>query len=152
PPPPKGPATLVLATTPPGATLKIDGRELDERSPSVARLEPGKHDIEATMSHFLPVKIVGRDVKPASTEVLRMPLQRDVYKLAVTSEPEGAQVYLDGFAVGTTPLEIDVDPADTHTLRLERLGRRPWEKLLAAGDRPKEVRAEIKKREASDAE
>ncbi|MGZ3425960.1 MAG: serine/threonine-protein kinase, partial [Polyangia bacterium] len=47
PPPPKGPATLVLATTPPGATLKIDGRELDERSPSVARLEPGKHDIEA---------------------------------------------------------------------------------------------------------
>jgi serine/threonine protein kinase len=152
PPPPKGPATLVLATTPPGATLKVDGRELEEHSPSVARLEPGKHDIEATMSHFLPVKIAGRDVKPASSEVLRMPLARDVYKLAIASEPEGAQVYLDGFAVGTTPLEAEVDPADTHTLRLERLGRRPWEKILSAGERPKEVHAEMKKREAGDAE
>ncbi|MCU1280013.1 MAG: Serine/threonine protein kinase PrkC, regulator of stationary phase, partial [bacterium] len=152
PPPPKGPATLVLATTPPGATLKVDGHEIDEHSPSVARLDPGKHDIEATMPHFLPVKIAGLDVKPASSEVLRMPLSRDVYKLAITSEPEGAQVYLDGFAVGTTPLEAEVDPWDTHTLRLERLGRRPWEKILSSGDRPKEVHAEMKKREAGDAE
>ena len=69
-----------------------------------------------------------------------------------TSEPEGAEVYVDGFAVGTTPLETEVDPWDTHTLRLERLGRRPWEKILSAGERLKEVHAEMKKREAGDAE
>ena len=152
PPPPKGPATVVLATTPPGATLKIDGQELAEHSPSVTQLQPGKHDIEAVMPHYLPTKLAGRDVKPASSQVVRMTLQRDTYKLAVTSEPEGAQVYVDGFAVGTTPLETDVDPWDTHTLRLERLGRRPWEKILSAGSREKEVHAEMKKREAGDAE
>ncbi|MGZ3443075.1 MAG: serine/threonine-protein kinase, partial [Polyangia bacterium] len=152
PPPPKGPATLVLATTPPGATLKVDGRELEERSPTVAKLDPGKHDIEAVMPHYLPAKIVGRDVKPASAEVLRLPLSRDVYKLSVDSDPQGAQVYLDGFAIGTTPLEADVDPWDTHTLRLERLGRRPWEKILTVGEREKQIKAEMKKREAGDAE
>jgi hypothetical protein len=152
PPPPKGPATLVLATTPPGATLKVDGKELSEHSPSVARLEPGKHDVEATMPHYLAAKVAALDVKPASSEVLRLTLKRDTYKLAVTSEPEGAQVYVDGYAVGTTPLETEVDPWDTHTLRLERLGRHPWEKILAEGERPKEIHAELKKREAGDAE
>ena len=136
PPPPKGPATLVLATTPPGATLTVDGHELGERSPSVAQLEPGKHDIEATMPHFLPAKVAGLEVAPATSEVLRLPLKRDTYRLKVTSEPEGASVYVDGFVVGNTPLETDVDPLDQHTLRLERLGRRPWEKLLSVGERP----------------
>ena len=152
PPPATGPATLVLATTPAGATLRVDGKVLGDPSPAVARLAPGKHDIEAVMSHFLPAKIDGLDVKAATSDVLRIPLTRDVYKTHVSSEPEGAQVYLDGFAVGTTPLDTEVDPWEEHTLRLERLGRRPWEKLLANGDRPKEIHAELKKREAGDAE
>ncbi len=152
PPPPKGPATLVLATTPPGATLKIDGKELEEHSPSVARLEAGKHDVEATLPHYLPAKVTGHELKPATSDVLRLTLRRDTYKLAVTSEPEGATVYLDGYSVGTTPMEAEVDPWDTHTLRLERLGRAPWEKILAEGERPTTLHAELKKREGGDAE
>jgi len=152
PPPPKGPATVVVATTPPGATVKVDGRELEERSPAVVRLEPGKHDLEAALPHYVTAKETAREVQPASSEVLRLTLKRDTYKLAVVSEPEGATVYLDGYSVGSTPLETDVDPWDTHTLRLERLGRAPWEKILAEGERPKEIRAELKKREAGDAE
>ncbi len=153
-PPPraKGPGTVVLATTPPGASVKIDGHELGERSPMVTQLEPGSHMIEATMPHFLPQSLAQLDVKPASTQVLRMTMQRDTFKMAVSSEPEGATVYIDGFSIGTTPLETDVDPWDTHTLRLERLGRHPWEKILTAGDKTKEIHAEMRKREAGDAE
>jgi serine/threonine-protein kinase len=152
PPPPKGAGTVVVATTPPGATVKVDGHELDERSPTVVRLAPGKHDIEAALPHYVTAKEMAREVKPASSEVLRLTLKRDTYKLAVTSEPEGATVYLDGYSVGSTPLETDVDPWDTHTLRLERLGRAPWEKILGEGERIKEIHAELKKREAGDAE
>jgi serine/threonine-protein kinase len=153
-PPPraKGPGTVVLATTPAGASLKIDGHELGERSPTVAQLEPGQHMVEATMPHFLPQSLAKLGVKPASTQVLRMTMVRDTYKMAVSSEPEGATVYIDGFSIGTTPLETDVDPWDTHTLRLERLGRHPWEKILTAGEKTKEIHAEMLKREAGDAE
>ena len=150
PPPRKGPGTLVVATTPAGATLKIDGRELGDRSPAVTELAPGQHLVEATMPHFLPQSLAKLEVHSATSQVLRLTLQRDTYKLAVTSEPEGAQVYVDGFSVGTTPLETDIDPWDTHTLRLERLGRHPWEKILSAGEKPKEVHAEMRKREAGD--
>jgi serine/threonine-protein kinase len=150
PPPQKGPGTLVVATTPPGATLKIDGKELADRSPVVAELAPGQHLVEATMPHFVPQSLGKVEVRSAASHVLRLSLQRDTYKLQVTSEPEGAQVYIDGFSVGTTPLETDVDPWDTHTLRLERLGRHPWEKILSAGEKPKEVHAEMRKREAGD--
>jgi cytoskeleton protein RodZ len=96
------------------------------------------------------VKLPAVELKPAATEVVRLPLSRDTYRLQVTSDPEGASVYLDGFSIGTTPMEYDVDPWDQHTLRLERLGRRPWEKYLATGERPKQIHAELKKREAGD--
>jgi PEGA domain len=152
PPPPKGPGTLVLATTPAGATLKVDGKELGDRSPAVVQLEPGKHELEAEMPHFLPVKMASVDVKPAASHVLRMPMTHDTYRVSITSEPEGASVQLDGFNIGTTPLEYDVDPWDQHTLRLERLGRRAWEKYLPTGERPREIHAELKKRESGDAE
>ncbi len=152
PPPPTGPGTLVLATTPAGATLKVDGKELAERSPAVVPLSPGKHELEAQMPHYVATKMSGVDVAPASSTVLRLPLQRDTYHVSITSEPEGATVQLDGFNIGTTPLEYDVDPWDQHTLRLERLGRRPWEKYLPTGERTKEIHAELKKREAGDAE
>jgi serine/threonine protein kinase len=150
PPPPVGPGTLVIATTPAGATIKVDGQELDERSPAVARLTPGAHDVEAVMPHYLSAQRARLAVKAASSEIVRIPLTRDVYKVNVSSEPAGAQIYLDGYAVGTTPMELEVDPWDQHTLRLERLGRRAWEKLLPAGDRQRELHAELKKREAGD--
>ncbi|HWE31598.1 MAG TPA: serine/threonine-protein kinase, partial [Polyangia bacterium] len=149
-PPPVGPGTLVIATNPAGATLKVDGKELDERSPAVAHLAPGAHDIEAEMPHYLPAKRARLALKPAASDVVRLELQRDVYKVTVTSEPAGAQIYLDGYAAGTTPMALEVDPWDQHTLRLERLGRRAWEKLLPAGERPQELHAELKKREAGD--
>jgi hypothetical protein len=83
---------------------------------------------------------------------VRQQLVRDVYRVSVSSEPSGAQVYLDGYAMGTTPMELEVDPWDQHTLRLERLGRRAWEKYLPSGERPRELHAELKKREAGDEE
>jgi serine/threonine protein kinase len=150
PPPPVGPGTLVIATTPAGATLKVDGKELDERSPAVTRLAPGVHEVEAVMPHFLSARRARLEVKPASSDIVRIALARDVYKLSVSSEPSGAQVYLDGYAMGTTPMELDVDPWDQHTLRLERLGRRAWEKFLSTGERPHELHAELKKREPGD--
>jgi hypothetical protein len=145
PTPAHGPATLVVATAPAGATIKIDGRELEERTPAVLRVAAGPHDVEAVMPHFLKKEAKGFSLRPASTEILRLPLVRDVYKLSVTSEPGGATAYLDGFSIGTTPLEVEVDPWDPHTLRLERLGRHPWERYLPQGERPNQVNAVLKK-------
>ena len=132
PPPPKGPATLVLATTPPGATLKIDGHELEERSPSVARLDAGQarhRSGDAALpagQDRRPRRQAGVDRRAAHAAVARRLQARGQQRARRARRSTST-----ASRIGTTPLEAEVDPWDTHTLRLERLGRRPWEKILS---------------------
>jgi tRNA A-37 threonylcarbamoyl transferase component Bud32 len=147
PPPPRtGGSTLVITTLPTGAAVSVDGRALAETTPTVAEVQPGHHTIDARLAHYKPIT-VEREVKPAESNVIRMPLVKDTYKLHVTSEPAGAQLSFDGFSAGITPADVDVDPLDAHTIRLERLGRKPWETLLGEGDRRTEVHAALKKKD-----
>ena len=44
----------------------------------------------------------------------------------VDSRPQGARVFLDGKAVGTTPLTLPAVPIGSHVVRLELLDHRPW--------------------------
>ncbi|MGE0446646.1 MAG: PEGA domain-containing protein [Vicinamibacterales bacterium] len=46
-------------------------------------------------------------------------------EIIVDSRPSGAQVFVDGALVGTTPLRRDVDPG-THVVRLVLPGHQPW--------------------------
>ena len=57
--------------------------------------------------------------------------------LTVTTEPEGALVFLDGVKRGTTPLELEALPLGDYALRVERSGYLP-EELSAAltGEEP----------------
>jgi hypothetical protein len=147
--PASGPGTLVMTTTPAGARVTVDGRALEETTPVAAELSPGAHKIEVRLAHYRPLEM-GHQVKAGASEMLRLPLSKDTYKMRVTSDPSGATVTLDGFAFGDTPTEVEVDPLDAHTLRLDRLGRKAWEKLLIEGDRPAEVHAVLKKKDAAD--
>jgi hypothetical protein len=144
---PSGPGTLVVSSAPPGAHISVDGRAFIEVSPTVVQLDPGHHVVEARLPHYLPFKLE-HDVRAAASEVLRLPLQRDTYKMVVTSDPTGATVILDGFTLGDTPTTLEVDPLDPHTLRLDRLGRRPWETLIPEGERKHEIHATLKKADA----
>jgi hypothetical protein len=46
--------------------------------------------------------------------------------LTVDSRPSGASVFLDGRAVGTTPMSIATVDAGSHAVRIERDGYRRW--------------------------
>lgn len=147
--PPSGPGTLVVTTDPPGAHVTVDGRALDQPTPAVAALPAGHHQITAELLHYKPAR-QEHDVKAASSEVVRLALQRDTYKMRVTSEPTGATVLVDGFTAGETPAMVEIDPLDSHTLRLDRLGRKPWEALLGEGERRPEIHAVLKKKEGAE--
>ncbi len=144
-----GPATLVLTTIPPGATLIVDGKPLEEPCPAVAQVQAGAHEIAAQLAHYHPAAIK-RTVGAAVSEVVRMVLERDTYKMELSSDPPGAQVQLDGYLLGVTPMQVELDPLDPHTLRLERLGRRPWEVLVPQGERRTELRAVLKRRDENE--
>jgi hypothetical protein len=65
--------------------------------------------------------------------------------LEVTANVEGADVYLDGEAVGETPFRLDEIEAGPHEIRVEIPGRQPFRKSIRiAGGQESRVRAFLK--------
>ncbi len=70
-----------------------------------------------------------KPVKPPVTTP--EPVSKQVV-LSVSSKPTGAEVFLDGFSLGLTPLQVPVSMG-TRNLRLERKGYQPYQKSVELG-------------------
>lgn len=64
-------------------------------------------------------------VEDVEKEIRRMS-KRGGGKLTVGSNPEGAEVLLDGAVIGMTPLSLDSAPSGTHYLVVRGKGSFPW--------------------------
>lgn len=51
-----GPVTLSILTIPPGATVKLDGKQLDGESPIDVEVKSGEHTIEASLEGYVSAK------------------------------------------------------------------------------------------------
>ena len=127
---------LRIASEPPGAAIAIDGLPQRTPAPLAKRLLAGNYEIVAELPGHVAVRRqvkVRRGVGDAVTLALA-PLANAT--LAVDADVTGAAVFLDGRAVGDTPLRLpDVAPGP-HVLRVEAADRQPHEQLvsLASGD------------------
>jgi hypothetical protein len=66
------------------------------------------------------------DTAPAGERRDSAPSGSSLGSVYVDSRPRGAQVFVDGRAVGTTPLRIPDIQVGTHVVRLELAGHRVW--------------------------
>ena len=113
-----GPARLRVETEPP-ATVRLDGKELG-KSPFTSEVEPGEHQLEVSSEGY---KTVAQQVTLEAGQGLsvRIPLQTAQSQapplIAVSSDPAGAQIFLDQKLVGATPLKIRTTPGP-HEVRL----------------------------------
>jgi serine/threonine protein kinase len=78
-------------------------------------------------------------------------LRGDTGSIEVTSRPAGAEVYIDGKVLpGVTPLEIlDVDPAQTHTVRVTLAGYDPFTQDVRLEGRRTRIQAVLSAQTAS---
>jgi tetratricopeptide (TPR) repeat protein len=113
-----GPSRLHVDTEPP-ATVRVDGKELG-KSPLTSEVEPGEHQLEVSVGGY---KTVAQQVTLEAGQGLsvRIPLQKAQSQapplIAVSSDPAGAQIFLDQKLVGATPLKIRTTPGP-HEVRL----------------------------------
>jgi serine/threonine-protein kinase len=128
-----------VRSSPPGAAVLVDGRdtgvvtdgEVVLPAPAPARVtltfrRAGYAD--ATRSVELPL--------PAG-EAVSVALQATSHTLRLRTQPPGAAVALDGApVVGTTPLELALDPAAEHRIALSLEGHAPQELRTRAGSPP----------------
>jgi hypothetical protein len=116
-------ATLIVESTPPGATVKIDGVELPDPTPVSFKTLPGaRHDIEVDLPKYRPwhqaivIPSSGGDVKVPAI------LTASTGKIVINSIPGGAEVWINGEMRGVAPTKIegvDIDQVKQVELRLK---------------------------------
>ncbi|MCB9591933.1 MAG: protein kinase [Sandaracinaceae bacterium] len=134
------PTTLTLITTPEGAEVSLDG-------------DPLPHQTPVTLPDLQPGRVVQLELHRSGHEdrtdsfTLREGENRRVYHLnpiqvtlRITTEPVGAQVWVDGVLRGSSPLEIaGLSIGEELALRGSLLGRDAEQHYTVGEDRAQQV-------------
>ena len=118
PPPAPATCTLVVVTTPPDSQVSLDG------APATAPIETscGPHRLDATHARYT-TETIEIDLSSGETSV-NIHLARPSHALAVTTTPPGANVFVAGRRVATTPAVVEVPGFESVALRVEKPGFR----------------------------
>jgi len=134
--------------------VSVDGHDIG-RTPITARdLAKGSHRVQLSRDGYTPVdrRVTVTDAKPAPALTVTLQKARPGLAAAaavppslapragaldVESRPAGAQVFVDGKAVGVTPLVLSNVAPGEHDVRLEESGYRSWSSnvRVVAGER-----------------
>jgi len=116
---------LAIETTPPGAVVRLDGRDAG-RSPLTLRSlpVPGTRRIEVSHPGYGTAR---RDVAldPGATVRVALVLEQGRSDVVVTTDPAGSDIQLDGAARGASPVTLAGTPLGRHRLRAVRSGYVP---------------------------
>jgi serine/threonine-protein kinase len=118
------PGQLTINSTPEGADVHIDGRgDPSWVTPfNLAGLAPGRHNVTVTRAGYSS-ETRAIDVASGSKSFLVVQLAALTATAAVTSEPAGAQVFVDGKDTGRiTPAQLSIDKPGTHTFLVRKQG------------------------------
>jgi eukaryotic-like serine/threonine-protein kinase len=118
------PGQLNINSTPEGAEVRIDGRS----DPSwitpfnLAGLSPGQHSVTVARAGYAPESRT-IDVASGSKLFLVIQLAQITAAVAISSQPAGAQIFIDGKDTGrVTPAQISVDKPGAHTVLVRKQG------------------------------
>jgi len=116
------PGSLRLSSEPSGAAVRMNGREVGTAPTSLESLPEGRYHLSFSLRGFKPME---RDVDVKSGQQSELKAVLDVLpgRLLVSSQPPGADVYLDERRIGSAPVVIDNIVPGTHPVRLEMPGR-----------------------------
>jgi hypothetical protein len=138
---------ITVRTTPAGARVLVDGRDVGKTPLTIPNLSRGAHTVRVMRDGYTSVdrRVSITDSDPTATLALNLTrtpapaargaastpgaqasAARDQTSLLVESRPTGASVFLDGKRVGTTPMSLPSVTVGNHAVRLELPGFKPW--------------------------
>ncbi len=118
------PGQLTINSTPEGAEVHIDGRsDPGWVTPfNLPGLVPGQHSVTITRAGY-STESRTIDVASGSKSFLVVQLAQVTAMIAASTEPAGAQLFIDGRDTGrVTPAQILVDKPGTHTFLVRKQG------------------------------
>lgn len=107
---------------PAGARLKVDGTERGMLPIRLSDLPPGRHTWSVEAPKLEPAE-GAVDFVAGKNFLINVTMGSSAGVVVVESTPAGAQVWLDGAAVGVTPLRLTDVPPGEHGVRVSAEGR-----------------------------
>ena len=130
---------VLVRSNPPGAQVLVDGQPRGETPVAIRGLDFGEHTIAVTAAghtRWEQRATLTADRPSQSFEIALTSTGRTSETVAaagnlpatlqVDSRPSGAQVWMNGTLVGTTPLVLTTVDAGSHAVRIELPGYRAW--------------------------
>ena len=114
-------ATVTVSSRPSVATVRIDGQEVG-RTPLTTEILEGDRALEIALEGYKPHRSRVQVKAEETIELATVQLAPNDGTLALSSEPPGATVSVDGEYRGQTPLEISMTPGRQHEVSLSKLG------------------------------
>ncbi len=118
------PGQLNINSTPEGAEVRIDGKsDPGWVTPfNLAGLSPGQHSVTVARAGYAPESRT-IDVASGSKLFLVIQLAQITAAVAISSQPAGAQIFIDGKDTGhVTPAQLSVDKPGAHTFLVRKQG------------------------------
>ncbi|QDA31598.1 PEGA domain-containing protein [Thermococcus indicus] len=125
----KEPGTLKITSEPSGAKVYIGG-DYKGTTPLTLNLAPGTYDVKLTMKDYEDYTTTVT-LSPGETKSLSATLKPAYGYLSVESDPSGAEVYVDGNYIGTTPItDYKLSPGE-HSIRIKKDGYEEYTKTVS---------------------
>jgi serine/threonine protein kinase len=115
--------TLTITSSPSGASVYLDGFYVGTTPITTPNVTSGAHALRVTLAGYdnytTSVVIEAGETKSATATLTRTPTTGT---LTIISSPSGAQVFLNGTSIGTTPITNRTVTPGTHTVRITFAG------------------------------
>ncbi len=136
-------ATVIIDSEPTGAHVQMNGKDIGDTPVLLPDLPLGD-------SYSASVQMQGYTRRDISWKVLNgrpilinVPLMNNIGTLSLDSEPDAAEIEIDGKTYGNTPFKDFLEQGQ-HNIRLTKNGYKPYEKVVTVNrDETTEVTAQM---------
>ena len=122
-------ATLVINAVPQTAEIYVDGNKIGTGYGSAAISVGSEHRYKVTCADYIPEEDVVRTDKAEKIEK-QIELRPNFGYITIKSEPSGAEVYIDGRKVGTTPYLSEMIEFGRRRVEIKKTGYEPYVKVV----------------------
>lgn len=121
-------ATVIINSDPSGAHVQMNGKEIGDTPVLLPDLALGSYSATVQMQGYTRRDISWK-VQNGRPILINVPLMNNIGTLSLESNPESAEIEIDGKTYGNTPFK-DFFEQGQHKIRLTKNGYKPYEKIV----------------------
>ena len=121
-------APVIIDSEPTGAHVQMNGKEIGDTPVLLPDLALGSYSATVQMTGYTRRDISWK-VQNGRPILIKVPLMNNIGTLALVSDPDAAEIEIDGQAYGLTPFRDFIEQGQ-HKVRLTKNGYKPYEKVV----------------------